>query len=147
MSISNLVRRDPWRTFGNLAHLFDYEQSPAEANKTDSLSRNWTPAVDIKEDEKSFTLIADIPGVKPEDIEIQMENGVLSIKGERSTESKVEEEGYKRVERSCGSFERRFNLPDTADAENISANSKHGVLEVTIPKQKKVQARRITIDS
>ena len=90
---------------------------------------------------------ADIPGVDPKDIDVHMENGILTIKGERQSETKEEREGYKRVERVRGSFYRRFSLPDTADAEAISAKSQHGVLEVVIPKQQKVQPRRIQVES
>ena len=102
--------------------------------------------VDIKEEENRYVIHADVPGVDPADIEVNMENGVLSIKGERESESKEEREGYKRVERVRGSFFRRFNLPDTADAEAISAKSKDGVLEIVIPKQEKPQPKRIRIE-
>jgi HSP20 family protein len=106
---------------------------------------NWAPAVDIKEDDKSFTMLADIPGVDPKDIEVTMDNNVLTVKGERQSEKKTEEENYKRVERQYGAFYRRFTLPDTADAENIEAHSEHGVLKVTIPKKEVAQSRRISI--
>jgi HSP20 family protein len=108
---------------------------------------DWVPAVDIKEEKDSFVIIADIPGVDPKDIEVHMENGMLTIKGEKESEKKEEREGYKRVERSYGSFYRRFSLPDTADAEKISAKSNNGVLEVTIGKQEQVQPRKISVDS
>ena len=90
-------------------------------------------------------LIADIPGVKPEDIEVSMDAGVLTIKGEKESETKTEKEGYKRVERSFGSFYRRFNLPDYADGDAISAKSKHGVLEVIIPKKEAVLPKKINV--
>jgi HSP20 family protein len=76
-----------------------------------------------------------------------MENGMLTIKCEKESEKKEEREGYKRVERSFGSFYRRFSLPDTADAEKISAKSNNGVLEVRIAKQEQVQPRKISVDS
>jgi HSP20 family protein len=101
--------------------------------------------VDIKEENDKFVLHADIPGVKPEAIDISMENGVLTVKGEKKTEATTEQEGYKRVERSFGSFYRRFSLPDTADAEAISAKSKHGVLEIVIPKRAAVQPKKINV--
>jgi HSP20 family protein len=91
-------------------------------------------------------LLADIPGVDPKDIEITMEKGILCIKGERRTESREELEGFKRIERARGTFYRRFSLPDSADAERISARGRDGVLEVVIPKQEKVQPRRITVE-
>ena len=106
---------------------------------------SWAPSVDITEDEKAFTLLADIPGVKPDDIEVSMDNGVLTIRGERNTEEKTEKENFRRVERQYGMFYRRFTLPETANAEKIEAHSEHGVLKVTIPKQEVAQARRISI--
>ena len=82
-----------------------------------------------------------------DDIEVKMEDGVLSIKGERQSESSENREGYKRVERVRGSFLRRFSMPDTVDADGITARSKDGVLEVVIPKQAKVLPKRIKVES
>ncbi|NKB38176.1 MAG: Hsp20 family protein [Gammaproteobacteria bacterium] len=107
----------------------------------------WRPSVDITEDENQFTIYADIPGVNPQEIDVTMENGVLSIKGTRSKEVVDEGKGFRRVERSTGSFYRRFSLPDTANAEKIEANSKDGVLKIVLPKHEKVQPRRIAINS
>jgi len=80
-----------------------------------------------------------------EDIDLSMEEGVLTIKGEKKTEAKIQREGYKRVERTHGSFYRRFSLPDTANAEGISAKSRHGVLEIVIPKREAVQPKKINV--
>ncbi len=106
---------------------------------------HWRPAVDIKEEVDRFLITADLPGVDPKDIEITMDNGILTIKGERQSEVRDEKEGYKRVERVSGAFYRRFSLPDTADAERIEATGKDGVLEVTLPKHEKVQPRKIEV--
>jgi HSP20 family protein len=108
---------------------------------------DWVPAVDIKEEKDSFVIFADVPGVDGKDIEVNMEDGILTIKGEKDTEKKEEREGYKRIERSYGSFYRRFSLPDSADAEKISAKCNNGVLRVTIGKHERVQPRKITVDS
>ena len=116
-----------------------------EGDRSSIVTSNWSPAVDIKEEDEQFVLKADIPGVDPKDIDVTMEDGVLTIKGERKHESEEEAEGYKRVERSYGSFYRRFSLPDTADAERVTAKGKDGVLEVFIPKQEKVQPRKIAV--
>jgi len=105
----------------------------------------WAPAVDIKEEVDKFVIHADIPGVKPEDIEVSMEAGVLTVKGEKESEAKTEIEGYKRVERTYGSFYRRFSLPDTTDGDAINAKCKHGVLEITIPKREAVKPKRISV--
>lgn len=110
------------------------------------VTSHWRPAVDIKEEADRFVIMADLPGVDPGDIEITMENGVLSIKGERKSEIRDEKEGYKRVERVSGTFYRRFSLPDSADAERIEAKGKDGVLEVSLPKHEKVQPRRIAVN-
>jgi HSP20 family protein len=105
----------------------------------------WMPAVDIKEEEQRFIIYVDVPGTDPKEVEVFMENGVLTIKGERKAESQQDSHNYKRVERVYGSFYRRFSLPDTADADGISATGKNGVLEITIPKKATVQPRRIEI--
>ena len=139
-----LMRYQPWE---NLSRLQREMSRMFDPTSNDEFSTSdWTPAVDVKEEENQFLITADVPGVDPKDIEVHMEKGVLSIKGERESETKDEREGYKRVERVSGSFFRRFSLPDTADAEAISAKSNHGVLEITIPKKAAEQPRRITID-
>ena len=105
----------------------------------------WLPAVDIREEDTRYLINADVPGINSKDIEITLEDGVLSIKGERNTETGVSEEGYRRRERTHGTFMRQFTLPDTVDANSISASAKDGVLEVTIPKQDKPVPKKITV--
>ena len=147
----NVVRYEPWgllRRFNDdVNQLFSESRnaSVGESDRSSIVTSNWSPAVDIKEEDERFVLKADIPGVDPKDIDVTMEEGVLTIKGERKHESEQEREDYKRVERSYGSFYRRFSLPDTADAERVTAKGKDGVLEVFIPKQEKVQPRRIAV--
>lgn len=106
---------------------------------------SWTPSVDITENDDNFTLMADIPGVDPKDIEVTMENGVLTVKGERKTEEKTEKDNYRRVERQYGMFYRRFALPETANADKIDARSDKGVLKVVIPKKEGSHARHIQV--
>ena len=103
-------------------------------------------AVDIREDKDCFTITADLPGVNAKEIEVHAENGMLTIRGERDSRKKEEREGYKRIERSYGSFFRRFTLPDTADTDKISAKADNGVLTVTIPKHEKLQPRKIAVE-
>lgn len=106
----------------------------------------WSPAVDIKETEDKFVIHADLPGVKTNDIEVTAENGVLTIKGKRESKKEEEKDDYKRVERFSGSFMRRFTLPTSADLDKISAKSKDGVLELSIPKSEKhAKPKRIDI--
>jgi HSP20 family protein len=115
-------------------------------DQSNVVTSQWAPHVDIKEEPGRFVILADIPGVDPKDIEIHMEKGILSIKGERAQDTKEENDKYTRVERSRGVFYRRFALPDSADAEGISANGKHGVLEIVIPKRPETTPRRIVIN-
>ena len=107
----------------------------------------WAPRVDIKEDDKRFVILADIPGIDPADIEVSMDKGVLTIKGQRKQETAEEGTRFTRLERAHGAFLRRFTLPDGADAEGITAHGRHGVLEVSIPKRAEAAPRRITIET
>ncbi|MFM8330478.1 MAG: Hsp20/alpha crystallin family protein [Candidatus Methylumidiphilus sp.] len=105
----------------------------------------WVPTVDIKEEAERYVLLADLPGVLPAHIDISMENGILTLSGARQTEAQTQREGYKRVERVYGGFHRRFTLPDTVDAEGISARCANGVLEISIPKKSQVQPKKIVV--
>lgn len=105
----------------------------------------WSPAVDLKEKADAYVVHADIPGVKPEDVEVTLENGVLTIRGQRSEEREDEKDQRHCIERFSGSFIRRFTLPDVADAENVQANMEKGVLEIRIPKSEKTLSRKIEI--
>jgi len=143
-----LVRYDPWslvnRLQGDLDRLAGQSARFLD-DDTAGATTDWVPAVDIKEEDARFLIEADVPGVRPDDIEITMENGVLTLRGKRTSESRTERDGYRRVERVTGRFFRRFTLPDTADAEAIEAKFNNGVLEVSIPKLPKVQPRRINV--
>jgi len=108
---------------------------------------HWRPAVDIREEKDRYVIHADLPGVEAKDIEITMENGMLTLKGQRASEKTEDRETYKRVERVRGTFYRSFSLPDTADAAKVEAKSKDGVLEIVLPKLQKSQPRRITVNS
>jgi HSP20 family protein len=116
-------------------------------NATDTESSAWTPRVDVREEPSRFVILADLPGVDPAAIEIQMDKNVLSLKGERKSEIKEEGAKLTRVERNQGSFERRFTLPESANADGISAVGKNGVLEISIPKKPESAPRRIAIHS
>ena len=97
-------------------------------------TRNWSPAVDVKETDNSFVLTADIPGLTKKDIKVNVANGKLSISGERSYETEQENDNYHYRERRFGTFDRSFKLPDTVDEEKISASFKNGILIVALPK-------------
>ena len=128
-----------------IGRMFDGHSSAEEASSI--ATSDWIPAVDIKETSTDFIIHADIPGVDPNDIDVHMEDGMLTIKGERESESREERSGYKRIERKHGSFYRRFGLPDTANSEQISAHCTNGVLQIIIPKQEKAQPRKIPVDN
>ncbi len=148
MSIS---RQSLWNTGTSfnrdLRQVFDRLISNEETDQSNVVTSQWAPRVDIREEDKRFVIFADIPGVDPKDIEVNMDKGILTIKGERSSESVAENGQLTRIERSSGTFYRRFALPDSADAENISASGKHGVLEISIPKKAETTPRRITINA
>jgi HSP20 family protein len=138
LSLLNQLQREVNRLF-DTRHLFDEEEFGL-------LPSDWVPPVDIKEEEDRFLIIADLPGVDPKDIEITMENGVLTLKGQRAAEKKEETEKYKRIERIRGTFLRRFSLPDTVQADKIAAKYKDGVLEVVVPKGEAAQPRKINVE-
>ncbi len=102
--------------------------------------------MDIKEENDRYLLQADIPGVDPKAIEIIAEGGVLTIRGDRPGETRDSRAGYSRIERPCGTFYRRFHLPDTADLAQISARSTNGVLEIGIPKLTHTLSRTIKVE-
>jgi HSP20 family protein len=125
-----------------LDRFFENDESADQSNVVTS---QWAPRVDIREEPKRFVIEADIPGVDPKDIEVHMDKGILSIRGERKSEQAMDEGNYTRVERSRGLFHRRFALPDSADPDGISAKGKHGVLEISIPKRPETTPRKIEI--
>ncbi|MDP8980409.1 MAG: Hsp20/alpha crystallin family protein [Acidobacteriota bacterium] len=108
-------------------------------------SRPWAPPVDIFETENELVLKADLPAVKLEDIDIQLENGTLTLKGERRFEKDENNKGFHRIERSYGSFVRYFTLPETVDAEHVQAAYDNGVLSVTLPKKEVAKPRSIKV--
>jgi HSP20 family protein len=146
----SIVRYNPWSAPSHfqdeIKQAFDRFFSEGESDQSNVVTSQWAPRVDIKEESDRFVIAADIPGVDPKDIEINMDNGILSIKGERRTEAKQETERYSRIERSHGLFYRRFALPDSADPEGVSASGKHGVLEISIPKRAETKPRRIEVN-
>ena len=123
----------------------DFRKARSVSGVVHRAPRAWMPAFDVNEVDEKFVITVDVPGVDPKDIEITMEAGVLSIKGRRAKVSQNDSGAYLRMERAHGAFERRFTLPEGADAAEIAATSNHGVLKVTIAKKPTPQARRIEI--
>jgi len=146
-----LPRYEPWNTLQklqeDLARMYDEARvgRSAESDGSSVVTSHWVPAVDIREEADRYVLLADIPGVDPKGIEITTEAGMLIIKGERKRPDAATEDNYSRVERVYGTFYRRFSLPDTANLDGIAARGENGVLEISIPKQEKMQPRRIEV--
>ncbi len=137
----SIVRYRQWPTQSEIRHLL------APLLETPPMARaGWTPAVDIREEPEQFVLLADLPGVAASAIEVQMDKGVLTIKGERAAPAVGEGGLFARDERGHGAFQRRFTLPDTADADGIVARSDNGVLEIRIPKRSEAAPRRIPVE-
>jgi HSP20 family protein len=140
-----LIRNNPSQLLNDLANVLDIGLRPRDDSNVES--SRWLPAVDIKEEADKFILAIDIPGVNPNDIEISMENNVLTLKGLREENINENKQGYHRIERIKGSFYRRFTFPDTADAEQVTAKSRHGVLEVIIGKKNAMKVRKIAVET
>jgi HSP20 family protein len=141
-----IARFEPFRGVGTLQDqingLFNeaFDRSSQEGNLT-----SWAPAVDIFETEHELVVKADLPDVRPEDLDIRVENNILTIRGERKFEKKVTEDKYLRVERSYGSFSRNFSLANTVNTEAIKADYKDGVLTLSIPKREEAKPKQIKV--
>lgn len=118
-----------------------FERDSEESNLT-----TWAPAVDINENEHELVVKADLPGIDAKDLDIRVENNVLTIRGERKFEKKVNEENYLRVERSYGSFSRSFSLANTVNLEGIKADYQNGVLTLNIPKREEAKPKQIKVN-
>lgn len=142
----NIARFEPW-TLVDMMHR-DLDRLVGQRRVADdSPVSDWVPAVDILEEKDRFVLRADVPGVAADDIDVSMDAGVLNLSGERRAEDRGEDLGLQRIERASGRFFRRFTLPDTADAEGITARCSNGILEVVIPKLPEIKARRIAVEA
>lgn len=150
-----LITREPMnllnRMQNEINHFFRQNGgrlAPPLLDETESWqAAEWAPLVDIEERDNQYVVTADIPGVDPKDIDVAMENGLLSIKGKRHSEVERKAANYRLQECSFGEFERTFRLPDSADSEQIKAKSKNGVLTVTIGKKETAKPHRIAIES
>jgi HSP20 family protein len=136
----SIAIREPWCLLNRFSREFD----GLVGNPSSEVA--FIPAVDVHEEKERFVVQADLPGVKPDDIEVTAEKGILTLRGERKSEKRENGEGYERLERVTGSFTRRFALPENVQADAIKAKFNHGVLEVTIPKQPVVAAKRVQIE-
>jgi HSP20 family protein len=144
----NIARFEPWSFVDqlqrDLSRLVEGRNQPGDSHQSVA---DWVPPIDILENKESFLLRADVPGVSVDDIDVSMDSGILSVSGERRAEPRDESAGLQHIERATGRFYRRFTLPESVDADGITAKCSNGVLEVVIPKAPAVRARRITIDA
>jgi HSP20 family protein len=147
-----LIRWEPARELGTIQsemnRLFNtFFDTPTTANGNGSglAQRRWIPAMDLVENEDTFVLRADLPGLSEADVDIEVEDNVLTVSGERKSEHEDRKEGYYRVERSFGSFRRSLTLPEGVEPESVKATFDRGVLEVSIPKPEQRKPRKVSI--
>jgi HSP20 family protein len=142
----NLVTWDPYRELSTLQdrvnRLFG---SPRREREEEMNLGAWIPPVDIVEEKDRILLTAELPGFQENDVEVQMEGGVLTIRGERKSESEKEGRTFHRMERSYGQFVRSFTLPNNVDRDNIKAKFNNGLLEIELPKREEAKPRQIKI--
>lgn len=146
--MSRMMRRDSFNEFRGLQEDFNRlfgARLFSGLGGEETLSGNWSPRVDIFEDQNTIVVEADLPGVKPEDFKLSIENYKLTLSGERKFENESKGENWHRVERNYGSFTRTFTLPSTVNVEGVAADFKDGVLRVTLPKREEVKARNIQV--
>jgi len=136
----------PWSILNQLNRELEQFVGQVAQPEGELKQAQWVPAVDIEETPDAYVIHADVPGVPAKDIEINVENGVLEISGERKLEKEVEERGVRRFERVFGKFYRSFRLPETADVENIKAKTDHGVLTIIVPKKSVAKPRKIAVE-
>jgi HSP20 family protein len=143
------VRYEPWGVVSQLQNEINRVFGNLNDTESSSATAQWVPAVDIREYPDRFQLLMDLPGVDPKEAEITLDNGVLTVAGDRREEKDASdgqgEPQQQRTERRLGRFYRRFILPDTVDAENVNAVGRNGVLEIVIPKHARAQPRRISV--
>ena len=135
-----------WNPFRELDDVFNPYQTGFLTKSIDSSSTEWSPLADITETEEAFHVKAELPGVKKDDVDVSLSNGVLTLKGERRTEEETKDEKQHRIERFHGTFVRRFDLPDNIDQDGITADYVDGILSLTIPKTTKTTPETMKID-
>jgi HSP20 family protein len=144
-----LTRWEPFRELSTLQDRINraFRESYSGAGHDESLTTSsFAPAVDVYEDEHRVTLKIEVPGIDEKDIDVQVENNILTVHGERKIEKEEKEENYRRVERQYGSFTRTFTLPQTVDTESVSATYDKGVLKITLPKRAEAKPKQIKVN-
>ena len=145
--MTNLVYYQPWsllnRWHREIDELFSTSSDASQSTLPNTAA--WSPSVDLQEESERFVLRADVPGVSAKDIEVSTDDGMLTVRGERAATERVGGNGFEHIERAAGTFLRRFTLPDAAQADAIKARYSDGVLEIEIPKQPRIEAKRIPV--
>jgi HSP20 family protein len=142
--LTRLERWDPFNELATLRNRMDRlwsrmtEEEPALAD--------WSPTSDVLETKDDILIKAELPGIEPKDVDVQIENGVLTIQGQRSAEKETEEKGFQRIERTYGTFFRSFILPQNVEVEKIAATFANGLLEVRMPKKEEAKPKTIKVD-
>lgn len=144
--MATIARLEPFRGLSSLQDQFNRLFNESLRNQPEeSALTTWAPAVDIYETPNELVVKADLPDVNEKDIDVRVENNLLTIRGERKFEKSVSEENFLRVERTYGAFSRSFSLPNTVNAEKIGAEYKNGVLTVTLPKREESKPRQVKV--
>jgi len=140
---------DPFEEWGTIQdrinRLFEETFGRYPVGKRESLERTWSPVVDIYEEKDNIIVKAELPGIKKEDVSIEIKNNVLTISGERKHEAEKKKENYHRIERYYGKFSRSFTLPETVQVDKVKASYKDGILEITLPKAEEAKPKSIPI--
>ena len=148
--MADITRWDPFRDLvsiqDELNRLFGRTYGGSEITRQDA-SGSWMPAVDVYETTDQVVVSVELPGIDPKQVDVTVEDSTLTISGQRSFEQQTEEQNYRRVERRYGSFSRSIRLPQTADAEGITARSEQGVLTIEVPKREEAKPKRIEVST
>lgn len=148
--MSSMTRYSPSPEFRTLQQQMNRLFEPFLGRVLDDqemMGGSWIPPVDVVEEKDTIVVAAELPGIRPEEVEIQYENGVLTLRGQRSFEKESSERSYHRVERAYGSFVRSFTLPRSADPDKITATFENGILEIRVPKREEAKPKQIRIST
>jgi HSP20 family protein len=145
--INTLTRWEPFRELEELQNRLStiVSRAPRQTGREDMTIADWLPTADITEDDKEYLIRAELPDLRKEDVKVTVENGVLTISGERKFEKEEKQKKYHRVERAYGRFVRSFTLPDDADANAVKAEFKDGMLTVHLPKSEQAKPKQIEV--
>lgn len=145
--LTRFDRFDPFEELGTLRDRMDRIMSRLTGDTSEELfTAKWAPTADVVETKDAIIIKAEVPGLTEKDVAVEIENNVLTLRGERKMEKETEEKGYRRIERSYGNFSRSFTLPQNVDTTKINALFNNGLLEVSIPKLETAKPRTINVE-